>query len=40
MWAGSWATQQWYTVDGNRYYFRSSEYAATGFYGMNEGGKT
>lgn len=21
MWAGSWATQQWYTVDGNRYYF-------------------
>ena len=39
MWAGSWATQQWYTVDGNRYYFRSSEYAATGFYGMNEGGK-
>ena len=39
MWAGSWATQQWHTVDGNRYYFRSSEYAATGFYGMNEGGK-
>ena len=39
MWAGSWATQQWHTVDGNRYYFRSSEYAATGFYTMNEGGK-
>ena len=39
MWAGSWASQQWYTVDGNRYYFRSSGYAATGFYGMNEGGK-
>ena len=40
MWAGSWATQQWHTVDGNKYYFRSSEYAATGFYGLNEGGKT
>ena len=39
MWAGSWATQQWHTVDGNKYYFRSSEYAATGFYGLNEGGK-
>ena len=39
MWAGSWATQQWHTVDGNRYYFRFSEYAATGFYTMNEGGK-
>ena len=39
MWAGAWATQQWHTVDGNKYYFRSSEYAATGFYGMNEGGK-
>ena len=39
MWAGSWASQQWHTVDGNRYYFRSSGYAATGFYGMNEGGK-
>ena len=39
MWAGAWATQQWHTVDGNKYYFRSSEYAATGFYGMNVGGK-
>ena len=39
MWAGAWATQQWYTIDGNKYYFRSSEYAATGFYGLNEGGK-
>ena len=39
MWAGSWATQQWHTVDGNKYYFRSSEYAATGFYGLNVGGK-
>ena len=38
MWAGSWATQQWHTVDGNKYYFCSSEYAATGIYGLNIAG--
>ena len=39
MWAGSWVSQQWVTVDGNEYYFRSSEYAATGLYAFNIAGK-
>lgn len=32
MWAGAWVAQQWMTIDGNRYYFRSSGYASTGLY--------
>ena len=39
MWAGQWVSQQWMTVDGNEYYFRSSEYAATGAYAFNIEGK-
>ena len=35
MWAGQWVSQQWMTVDGKEYYFRSSEYAATGLYAFN-----
>ena len=38
MWAGSWATQTWHTIDGNKYYFHSSYNAAKGIYGMNIGG--
>lgn len=32
MWAGDWVSQQWMTIDGDRYYFRSSLAAATGLY--------
>ena len=39
MWAGQWVSQQWMTVDGKEYYFRSSEYAATGAYAFNIEGK-
>ncbi|MCD7881394.1 MAG: phosphodiester glycosidase family protein, partial [Clostridiales bacterium] len=39
MWAGQWASQQWMTVDGNQYYFRSSYYAAVGVYAFNIDGK-
>ena len=39
MWAGQWVSQQWMTVDGKEYYFRSSEYAATGVYAFNIAGK-
>lgn len=35
MWAGQFATQQWMTIDGKQYYFRSSYYAATGIYAFN-----
>ena len=38
MWAGSWATQQWHTIDGNKYYFRSNYNAAKGIYGLNIAG--
>ena len=38
MWAGSWASQQWMTIDGKQYYFRSGYQAATGIYGFNIGG--
>ena len=39
MWAGSWATQQWKTIDGKKYYFRSNYNAATGIYAFNIDGK-
>ncbi len=35
MWAGSWASQRWATIDGNDYYFRSSYNAAKGIYSFN-----
>ena len=35
MWAGSWASQKWMTIDGQKYYFRSSYYAATGAYAFH-----
>ncbi|MCI2085559.1 MAG: phosphodiester glycosidase family protein [Olsenella sp.] len=38
MWAGSWASQTWMTIDGKQYYFRSGYQAATGIYGFNIGG--
>ena len=38
MWAGSWTSQKWVTIDGNKYYFRSSYAAATGIYGFNIAG--
>lgn len=39
MWAGSFVTQQWMTIDGKKYYFRSSYNAATGIYAFNIDGK-
>ena len=39
IWAGQWVSQQWITIDKNEYYFRSSEYAATGTYAFNIKGK-
>ena len=35
MWAGLPKTQSWETIDGKKYYFRSSGYAATGVYAFN-----
>ena len=35
MWAGVFVSYQWKTVDGQKYYFRSSGYAATGVYAFN-----
>ena len=35
MWAGSWASQRWMTIDGKKYYFRSSYNAAKGPYSFN-----
>ncbi len=39
MWAGSWTSQQWKTIDGKQYYFQSSYNAAKGIYGFNIAGK-
>lgn len=38
MWAGVATTQSWKTVDEDKYYFRSSGYAATGVYAFNMDG--
>lgn len=35
MWAGTFVSYQWMTIDGKQYYFRSSGYAATGIYAFN-----
>ena len=34
-WAGDWASQQWYNVDGDKYYFRSNYAAAVNLRSFN-----